>query len=100
MDRPWAGLSRALESDIRTAWEGVKDAAKPRIHTFLGTSPSHLAMLRIDKAEGLQRIRDAVTLAKSLCDDVEFSPHGRRAHRHRIPDSSLRRGRRNAARPR
>lgn len=69
-----AGLARALESDIRTAWEGVKDAAKPRIHTFLGTSPSHLAMLRIDKAEGLQRIRGAVTLAKSLCDDVEFSP--------------------------
>ncbi len=69
-----AGLARALESDIRTAWEGVKQAAKPRIHTFLGTSPSHLAMLRIDKAEGLQRIRAAVTLAKSLCDDVEFSP--------------------------
>ena len=69
-----AGLSRALEGDIRTAWEGVKDAAKPRIHTFLGTSPSHLAMLRIDKEEGLQRIRAAVTLAKSLCDDVEFSP--------------------------
>jgi len=69
-----AGLARAVESDIRTAWEGVKDAAKPRIHTFLGTSPSHLAMLRIDKAEGLERIRMGVTLAKSLCDDVEFSP--------------------------
>ena len=69
-----AGLSRALEGDILTAWEGVREAAKPRIHTFLGTSPSHLAMLRIDKEEGLQRIHDAVTLAKSLCDDVEFSP--------------------------
>ncbi|MCY3574950.1 MAG: 2-isopropylmalate synthase [Chloroflexi bacterium] len=69
-----AGLARAVESDIRTAWEGVKQAAKPRIHTFLGTSPSHLAMLRIDKTEGLQRIREAVSLAKSLCDDVEFSP--------------------------
>ena len=53
-----AGLSRALEGDIRTAWEGVKDAAKPRIHTFLGTSPSHLAMLRIDQEEGLERIRE------------------------------------------
>ena len=31
-------------------------------------------MLRIDREEGLQRIRDGVTLAKSLCDDVEFSP--------------------------
>ena len=69
-----AGLSRALEGDIRTAWQGVQEAAKPRIHTFLGTSPSHLAMLRIDQAEGLQRIRAAVTLAKSLCGDVEFSP--------------------------
>jgi 2-isopropylmalate synthase len=69
-----AGLARAVEGDIRTAWEGVKDAAKPRIHTFLGTSPSHLSMLRIDKAEGLERIRKAVTLAKSLCDDIEFSP--------------------------
>ena len=69
-----AGLSRALESDILTAWEGVREAAKPRIHTFLGTSPSHLAMLRINQEEGLQRIRDGVSLAKSLCDDVEFSP--------------------------
>jgi 2-isopropylmalate synthase len=69
-----AALGRAVESDIRTAWEGVKDAAKPRIHTFLGTSPSHLAMLRINKEEGLERIRMGVTLAKSLCDDVEFSP--------------------------
>lgn len=68
------GLSRAVESDIRTAWEGVKDAAKPRIHTFLGTSPQHLRMLNITQAEGLERIRSAVTLAKSLCDDVEFSP--------------------------
>ncbi len=69
-----AGLARAVESDILAAWEGVQEAAKPRIHTFLGTSPSHLAMLRIDQAEGLQRIRSAVTLAKSLCHDVEFSP--------------------------
>ena len=69
-----AGLARALESDIRAAWEGVREAAKPRIHTFLGTSPSHLAMLRIDQAEGLERIRYAVSLAKQLCDDVEFSP--------------------------
>jgi 2-isopropylmalate synthase len=68
------GLSRAVESDIRTAWEGVKDAAHPRIHTFLGTSPKHLAMLSITPEEGLERIRNAVTLAKSLCDDVEFSP--------------------------
>ena len=69
-----AGLARCVESDIRTAWEGVKDAARPRIHTFLGTSPQHLAMLSIDEAEGLERIRTSVTLARSLCDDIEFSP--------------------------
>lgn len=68
------GLSRAVESDIRTAWEGVKDAAKPRIHTFLGTSPKHLAMVGITEEEGLERVRKAVTLARSLCEDVEFSP--------------------------
>lgn len=65
---------RAVESDIRTAWEGVKDAAKPRIHTFLGTSPKHLAMVGITEEEGLERVRKAVTLARSLCEDVEFSP--------------------------
>ena len=69
-----AGLARAVESDILAAWDGVRDAAKPRIHTFLGTSPSHLAMLRINQDEGLERIRYGVSLAKSLCDDVEFSP--------------------------
>ncbi len=68
------GLARAVESDILTAWEGVKDAAKPRIHTFLGTSPSHLKMVGITEEEGLERIREAVTLARSLCEDVEFSP--------------------------
>lgn len=68
------GLSRAVEKDILVAWDGVKDAAHPRIHTFLGTSPEHLAMVRINKEEGLERIQFAVSLAKSLCDDVEFSP--------------------------
>lgn len=68
------GLARAVESDIRTAWEGVKDAAKPRIHTFLGTSPYHLRMVGITQDEGLQRVRKAVTLARSLCEDIEFSP--------------------------
>jgi 2-isopropylmalate synthase len=69
------GLARAVDSDILTAWEGVKDAHKPRIHTFLGTSPTHLEyQMGITKEEALVRIRKAVTLAKSLCDDVEFSP--------------------------
>jgi 2-isopropylmalate synthase len=68
------GLSRAIESDIRTCWEGVKDAKKPRIHTFLGTSPTHLKMVGLTEETALERIRFGVTLARSLCEDVEFSP--------------------------
>lgn len=69
------GLARAVESDIRICWEGVRDAAKPRIHTFLGTSDIHLQyQTGITQDEALVRIRDSVTLARSLCDDVEFSP--------------------------
>jgi 2-isopropylmalate synthase len=68
------GLARAVESDIRTCWEGVREAKKSRIHTFLGTSPQHLQMLSIDEAQALERIEFAVKLARSLCEDVEFSP--------------------------
>lgn len=69
------GLARSVESDIRTAWEGVKDAHKPRIHTFLGTSPTHLQyQMGITQEEALVRVRQAVRLARSLCEDVEFSP--------------------------
>lgn len=69
------GLARAVESDILTCWEGVKDAAKPRIHTFLGTSDIHLQyQTGLTREQGLEVIRKSVTLARSLCDDVEFSP--------------------------
>ncbi len=70
-----AGLARVVEKDIEICWEGVKDAAKPRIHTFLGTSDIHLKyQTGLTREEGLERIRKSVMLAKSLCDDVEFSP--------------------------
>lgn len=69
------GLARAVESDIHTCWEGIKDAAKPRIHTFLGTSDYHLTyQTGMTRDEALESIRKAVTLARSYCDDVEFSP--------------------------
>lgn len=69
------GLARAVESDIRTCWEGVKDAAKPRIHTFLGTSDIHLQyQTGLTRDQALDVIRKSVTLARSLCEDVEFSP--------------------------
>jgi 2-isopropylmalate synthase len=70
-----AGLARACRPDIERAWEALKDAAHPRIHVFLATSDIHLQYkLRITRDQCVAQARDAVRLAKSLCDDVEFSP--------------------------
>lgn len=70
-----AGLARAKENDILTCWEGVKDAARPRIHTFLGVSEYHLKHItNTTYAQALEIIRNAVKLAASLSPDVEFSP--------------------------
>ena len=70
-----AGLARASRSDIECAWEALKDAARPRIHVFLATSDIHLQYkLRITRDQCLAQARDAIQFAKSLCDDVEFSP--------------------------
>jgi 2-isopropylmalate synthase len=70
-----AGLARACTADIERAWEALKDAARPRIHVFLATSDIHLQYkLRITRDQCVAQARDAVRLAKSLCEDVEFSP--------------------------
>ncbi len=70
-----AGLARAVKSDIDAAWEAVRHAARPRIHTFLATSPIHMKYkLRMTPREVVQRVREMVAYAKSLTDDVEFSP--------------------------
>ncbi len=70
-----AGLARANKSDIDQAWEAVKDAQKPRIHTFLATSAIHMKhKLKMDPEEVVQRVSEMVAYAKSLCADVEFSP--------------------------
>ncbi len=69
------GLARAVERDIVTCWEGVKGAAKPRIHTFLGTSDIHLKyQTGLSRPQALDVVRGMVTLARSLCPDIEFSP--------------------------
>ncbi len=69
------GLARANKSDIDAAWEAVKHADKPRIHTFLATSPIHMRYkLHMDPEEVVERIREMVGYARSLCEDVEFSP--------------------------
>ncbi|HTF38132.1 MAG TPA: 2-isopropylmalate synthase [Blastocatellia bacterium] len=70
-----AALARATRQDILRAWGAVSEAARPRIHTFLATSDIHLEYkLRITREEAIQRAREAVGLARSLCEDVEFSP--------------------------
>ncbi|MBW4435691.1 MAG: 2-isopropylmalate synthase [Pleurocapsa minor GSE-CHR-MK-17-07R] len=69
------GLARAVEQDIRTCWEGVKMAARPRIHTFLGTSDIHLKyQTGLTRAQAIEVVKTNVALARSLCADVEFSP--------------------------
>lgn len=70
-----AGLARANEKDINRAYEAVKAAPRHRIHTFLATSDIHLQYkLKIDREECIERVIAAVTYAKTLCDDIEFSP--------------------------
>jgi 2-isopropylmalate synthase len=69
------GLARATRDDLEKCWEAIKDAARPRIHTFLATSDLHMQhKLRLQRDEVLGRIREAVHLARQKCDDVEFSP--------------------------
>ncbi len=69
-----ASLARALTKDIDAAWNAVKRARKPRIHVFLATSDLHLQYkLRMTRDEAVERIREAVRYARSLCPDIEFS---------------------------
>jgi 2-isopropylmalate synthase len=70
-----AGLGRATTGDIDRAWEAVRGAARPRIHTFLATSDIHIQhKLRMTRAQVLATIADMVAYARSKCADVEFSP--------------------------
>jgi 2-isopropylmalate synthase len=70
-----AGLARANQVDIDRAYEAVKLAPRHRIHTFLATSDIHLKhKLKIDREECVDQVIKAVSYAKSLCHDIEFSP--------------------------
>lgn len=69
-----AGLARANQEDIDKAWNAIKHAVKPRIHTFIATSDIHLEhKLKMTREEVLEATRKAVAYAKSLCENVEFS---------------------------
>ncbi len=69
-----AALARTKPADIETAWRALKDAAKPRIHTFIATSPVHMRhKLRMSSEEVLDLAEKAVKYARRLCPEVEFS---------------------------
>ncbi len=70
-----AGLARAHAADIERAAEAVRDAERPRVHTFISTSDIHIQhQLQSTRYDVLGQARAAVAHARSLVDDVEFSP--------------------------
>ncbi len=70
-----AALARAKEDDIKSAYESIKDAPLKRIHTFHSTSDIHLKyQFRVSREEALKRSVEMVRFARSLVEDVEFSP--------------------------
>ncbi len=69
-----AALARTSLPDIKRAWEAVRFATRPRIHTFIATSDVHLKYkLRMSREEVLREAVKAVRYAKRLCENVEFS---------------------------
>ncbi len=67
------GLTRAIDKDIDVAADALRYAKRPRIHTGLGVSPSHLRdKLRITEDECVERAAHCVAYAKKYVDDVEF----------------------------
>ncbi len=69
-----AGLARANRQDIDAAVEAVRDAERPRVHTFIATSPIHMEhKLRMTPEQVYEAAVDAVRYARRFVDDVEFS---------------------------
>jgi 2-isopropylmalate synthase len=67
------GLTRSVEKDIKVAAEALKYAKKPRIHTGIGTSDSHIKhKFKTTREDILERAYKAVKYAKSFVEDVEF----------------------------
>lgn len=67
-------LARLVKEDIDRAYEAVKDARHPRIHVFIATSDIHLEhKLKATRQEVLDRVKELVSYAKTLCSDIEFS---------------------------
>ena len=69
-----AGLSRAADRDIDRAWEALQHAQRPRIHTFISTSPLHMKYkLQMGANAVLEAVGRSVARARNLCEDVEWS---------------------------
>lgn len=69
-----AGLCRSVKKDIDRAWDALKHAQKPCIHTFIATSDIHLQYkLKVSRDEALEMAREAVSYAHDHSDRVEFS---------------------------
>ena len=69
-----AALARTSKEDIDQAWAAVREAAHPRIHTFIGTSDIHLKhKLNMTREEVLRESVEAVGYARRFTDNVEFS---------------------------
>jgi 2-isopropylmalate synthase len=69
-----AALARTSKEDIDTAWGAIKEAAHPRLHTFIATSDIHLQhKLRLNRDQVVAKAVEAVTYAKQFTDNIEFS---------------------------
>ncbi len=69
------GLARSTPADIERAGEAVRKAARPRIHTFISTSPVHMKhKLKMGENAVLEAVGRSVAQARNLVDDVEWSP--------------------------
>ncbi len=69
------GLARTGKQDIDAAWNAVRDAARPRIHTFIATSDIHIERkLQTTREDVKGQVRAAVAQARECTEDVEFSP--------------------------
>ena len=69
------GLARTHKADIDAAWGAIRDSQRPRIHAFISTSDIHIEhQLQTTRDDVKGQARAAVALAKSYCEDIEFSP--------------------------
>jgi 2-isopropylmalate synthase len=67
-------LARAVKKDIETAWEAIKNAERPRLHVFLGTSDVHIQKkFGLDREKALERGLEMLRFATTLCPQVEYS---------------------------